>query len=109
MADTRDRRGGRGNNQPVKPMPDQARAGAAEDAETEQRRARRLARDLGINPAGVQVILRLRRQVIMLQGRVRQMESELRVERRRTQARLAPYRREYREATWEELRVTSDE
>jgi hypothetical protein len=102
MADTSDRSGGRGNNQPVEPVLDEALAVAGEEAEAEQRRARRLASDLGVNPAGVQVILRLRRQVVMLQGQVRQMESALRVERRRTDARLTSYRREYHEASWED-------
>jgi hypothetical protein len=90
----------------VEPVLDEARsreaeqAQAAEEAEAEQRRARRLAGDLGINPAGIQVILRMRRQVVMLQGRVRQLESALGVERRRSEARLAPYRREFHEANW---------
>jgi hypothetical protein len=70
-----------------------------ESAEAEQRRARRLTVELGINAAGVQVVLHLRRQVVALQTRVRQLEGELRVERTRTAAHFAQYRREYDEAS----------
>jgi DNA-binding transcriptional MerR regulator len=66
--------------------------------EAEQRRARRLARDLGINPAGVQVVLHLRRQLVALQARVQQLESELKTEQARSQARFARYRQEFHEA-----------
>ena len=38
---------------------------------------RRLREVLGINAAGVEVILRLRNQMIALQTRVRQLEAEL--------------------------------
>ncbi|HKP53950.1 MAG TPA: hypothetical protein VJ183_15025 [Chloroflexia bacterium] len=70
--------------------------------EAEQRRARRLAEELGINPPGVQVVLRLRRQVVELQTRVQQLEGELKTERTRTETRFVQYRREYREAIWED-------
>jgi hypothetical protein len=39
--------------------------------DVERRRARRLARELGVNPAGVEVILRLRSRVVALQARVK--------------------------------------
>jgi hypothetical protein len=70
--------------------------------EAEQRRARRLADDLGINSAGVQVVLRLRHVVVTLQARVRQLEGELRIERSRSEDRSARYMREYDEATWDD-------
>jgi hypothetical protein len=70
--------------------------------EAEQRRARRLADDLGVNSAGVQVVLRLRHMVVTLQARVRQLEGELRIERSSSEDRLARYRREYDEASWKE-------
>jgi hypothetical protein len=57
---------------------------------------------LGVNSAGVQVVLRLRHMVITLQARVRQLESELRIERSRSDNHFAGYRREYDEATWED-------
>jgi DNA-binding transcriptional MerR regulator len=66
--------------------------------EAEQRRARRLARDLGINPAGVQVVLHLRRQLVALQARVQQLESDLKTEQARSHARFARYRQEFHEA-----------
>jgi hypothetical protein len=69
--------------------------------EAEQRRSRRLVKELGINSAGVQVILRLRRQVVELQGRVHQLEGDLKTEQARSEARFAGYRREYNEAIWE--------
>jgi hypothetical protein len=69
-----------------------------EGAETEARRAKRLARDLGINPAGVEVVLRLRRRIVELEDRVYYLEGELKAEQGRTEARLGRYRHEYYEA-----------
>jgi hypothetical protein len=43
----------------------------------EHRYRRRLKETLGINPAGIEVILRLRRQVVELQARTHQLEAEL--------------------------------
>ena len=77
--------------------------GASDSDEAQQRRARRLAEDLGINPAGVSVIIRLRRQVVLLQARVQQLESELRTEQARSEGHFARYRHEYHEAIWEDV------
>jgi hypothetical protein len=83
--------------------PTKDRPGEAREVEgIEQRRARRLADDLGINAAGIQVVLRLRRQVVTLQGLIRQLEAALRIERARSSTRLERYRREYHEAKWED-------
>ena len=76
--------------------------GLSQEEEAEQRRARRLATDLGINPAGVQVIIRLRRRVVGLTAQVEQLEDALRVERGHTEARLAQYRRKFFEGVWED-------
>jgi hypothetical protein len=91
MADSRDWHNG-----------DRRAPGAGEAEEARQRRARRLAEDLGVNAAGVQVILHLRGQVVALQARLAQLEGELRIERARSARHLARYRREYYEATWED-------
>ncbi|MDB5082886.1 MAG: hypothetical protein JWP00_4810 [Chloroflexi bacterium] len=67
--------------------------------ETEQRRARRLS-DLGINPAGVLVIIKLHRQVMGLTARVAQLENALQVQRSNTEARLLQFRQKYLEGDW---------
>lgn len=73
-----------------------------QEEDAEQRRARRLATDLGINPAGVQVIIRLHLRVVGLTARVQQLEDDLRVEHGYTEARLAQYRLKFFEGVWEE-------
>ena len=88
MADTRN------GNRPA--------AEADKSQEAEQRRARRLAADLGVNPVGVHVILRLRRQVVALQARVQHLEGALRLEQTRSGTRLAQYRHESQEAIWKD-------
>jgi hypothetical protein len=70
-------------------LTEDARSQVEEAAEADQRRARRLKEVLGINPAGIEVILRLRRQVVMLQARTRQLEARLRIEQARSEVRLA--------------------
>jgi hypothetical protein len=47
----------------------------------EHRYRRRLKETLGINPAGIEVILRLRSQVVELQTRVHRLEAELAIRR----------------------------
>ena len=73
------------------------------EEEAEQRRARRLATDLGINPAGVQVVIRLHLRVVGLTARVQQLENDLKVEHGYTEARLAQYRHKIFEGVWEEI------
>ncbi|MBN9389825.1 MAG: hypothetical protein J0I20_17500 [Chloroflexi bacterium] len=70
--------------------------------EADQRRARRLASDLGINTAGVQVIIYLRGQVVNLTARVNQLETDLRIAQLNTGTRLARFRQEYSEGIWED-------
>jgi hypothetical protein len=69
----------------------------------ETRSQRRLQDDLGVDEAAAEAILRLRSQVIELQSRVRQLESELNAQVANQGLRLARYREVYHEATWIEL------
>ena len=71
----------------------------------EARSQHRLKKDLGVDQAAVETILRLRRQVIELQSHVRQLEAELTAQYESQQLRLARYRKVYYEATWIELDV----
>ncbi len=69
----------------------------------ESRSQRRLQKDLGVDEAATETILRLRRQVVELQSHIRQLESELTAQYDSQQLRLAHYREVYFEATWIEL------
>ena len=69
----------------------------------ELRSQRRLQNDLGIDEAAAEMILHLRRQVVELQSRLRQLETELIAEQTSQQVRLTRYREVYFEATWMEL------
>lgn len=68
-----------------------------------QRSARRLRAELGINAAGVEVILRMRQQMLALQAQMAQLEAELDRRARRRNARLAAWRSAELEAWWEDL------
>jgi hypothetical protein len=69
----------------------------------ESRSQRRLQDDLGIDEAAAETILRLRSQVIELQSRVRQLETELLTQYASQHMRLASYRQVYYDAAWIEL------
>jgi hypothetical protein len=71
----------------------------------ELRSQRRLQKDLGIDEAAAEAILRLRRQVVELQSHIRQLETELTAHYDSQQLRLARYRETYYEATWIELEI----
>ena len=71
----------------------------------ELRSQRRLQKDLGIDEAAAETILRLRSQVIELQSRIRQLEAELPAHHVSQELRLARYRETYYEATWIELEI----
>ena len=71
----------------------------------ELRIQRRLQNDLGVNEPAAETILSLRRQVIELQSRIRQVESELNAQQAGQQLRLTRYREVYYEATWIELEI----
>jgi hypothetical protein len=69
----------------------------------ESRSQRRLKDDLGVDEAAAEAILHLRRQVIELQSRIRELEAELTAYHTSQTIRLARYREVYYEATWIEL------
>ena len=71
----------------------------------ESRSQRRLQNDLGIDEAAAEMILHLRRQVVELQSRLRQLETELIAQQTSQQVRLTRYREVYYEATWMELEI----
>jgi hypothetical protein len=64
---------------------------------------RRLREVLGINAAGVEVMQRLRNQVIALQARVRQLEAELAMRQAGQNRRLMQRREACFEASWQEV------
>jgi len=69
----------------------------------EARCRRRLQKDLGVDQAATETILRLRNQVVELQSHIRQLEAELTAHYDSQQLRLARYHEVYYEATWIEL------
>jgi hypothetical protein len=69
----------------------------------EQVYRRRLQDVLGINAAGVEVLLRLRNQVIALQTRVHQLELELAGREAGQTTRLMQHREACFEASWLEV------
>ena len=71
----------------------------------ESRSQRRLQNDLGIDEAAAEMILQLRSQVVELQSRLRQMETELVAQQTSQQLRLTRYREVYYEAAWVELEI----
>jgi hypothetical protein len=70
---------------------------------------RRIQTDLGLDQAAAETILHLRRQVIGLQARIRQMEAELDAQHENENMRLARYREVYAEAVWVELQIQERE
>jgi NADH dehydrogenase FAD-containing subunit len=56
-----------------------------------------------LNAAGVEVILRMRRQMLALQANMAEMETRLNGNARRRSARLASWRSAELDALWEEL------
>ena len=68
-----------------------------------QRSARRLRAELGINAAGAEVILRMRRQMIALQAQMAELEAQMALNTRRRSARPTAWRAAELEALWEEL------
>jgi hypothetical protein len=86
---------------PDNPSPDRYWYRPSEGFET--RSQRRLQDDLGVDQAAVETILHLRSQVIALQSRIRELETELTAQDASQHMRLARYREVYYEATWIEL------
>lgn len=71
----------------------------------ELRCQRRLQKDLGIDEAAAEAILRLRSQIIELQAHIRLLESKLTARDASQQLRLTRYRKVYYEATWIDLEI----
>ena len=71
--------------------------------ESERSERRRMREILGINTAGIEVILRLRNQVIALQARMRQLEAELAMWEAGQNTRLMRHRETCFEALWQEM------
>ncbi len=86
---------------PNNPSPKRVWYGLYEGNET--RSQRRLQEDLGFDHDAAEVILHLRRQVIALQSRLHQVETELTAQAASQQMRLARYRKICDEAIWIEL------
>ena len=76
---------------------------ASNPTESERSDRRRMREVLGINAAGVEVILRLRHQMIALQARVRQLEAELGMWEAGQNTRLMRHRETCFEASWQEM------
>ncbi len=75
----------------------------SEEEELEQRRARRLQRDLGLSPEGAEVAMRLRQQILGLQSQVHELEIALQVYVTRREGRLAEHRTEFVEGVWRDV------
>ena len=85
-----------------KELPERERPRSVVDL-AERHYRRRLKETLGINPAGIEVILRLRSQVVELQAQVHQLEAELAIRRARQNTHLVQYREACYEASWYEV------
>jgi hypothetical protein len=76
---------------------------AGHTSESERADRRRMREVLGINGAGIEVILRLRSQVVTLQTRLRQLETELAMWEAGRNTRLTRHRETCFEALWQEM------
>ena len=68
-----------------------------------QRCARRLRDELGVNAAGVEVIVHMRQQMLDMLSQLAELEAHLSQQRLRRGSRLERYREAYFEALFEEL------
>ena len=73
-----------------------------EDAAYE-RYCQRLKDDFGLDDDAVEIIVNLRNQVIILQTRMRTLESTLEIHEVRHSTRLMQYREVFEEADWEDV------
>ena len=67
------------------------------------RYCQRLKDDLGVDDDAVEVIVNLRNQVMILQTRLRTLESTLEIHQVRHTTRLTTYRIAFEEADWEDM------
>jgi hypothetical protein len=63
----------------------------------------RLKEDLGVEDGAVEIIVNLRNQVMILQTRLRTLESTLEIHQVRHSTRLTRYREVFQEADWEDM------
>lgn len=63
----------------------------------------RLKEDLGVEDEAVEIIVNLRNQVMILQTRLRTLESTLEIHQVRHSTRLTGYREVFQEADWEDM------
>ena len=63
----------------------------------------RLKDDLGLDDEAVEIIVSLRNQVMILQTRLRTLESTLEIHQMRHTTRLTSYREVFQEADWEDM------
>ena len=70
--------------------------------ELDQRRRQRLNEELEMDDESIEVIMNLRRQVISLQERLRELESMLETYQAGYNSRLIKYREVFYEADWED-------
>ena len=86
---------------PKNPSPNRYWYGPLEGYES--RSQRRLQDDLGIDQAAAETILHLRNQVIALQSRISELETELAAQVASQHMRLSRFRENHYEATWIEV------
>ena len=67
------------------------------------RYCQRLKEDLGMDDEAVEIIVNLRNQVMILQTRLRTLESTLEIHQVRHTTRLTRYREVFQEADWEDM------
>lgn len=67
------------------------------------RYCQRLKEDLGLDDETVEIIVNLRNQVMILQTRLRTLESTLEIHQVRRSTRLTRYREVFQEADWEDM------
>ena len=63
----------------------------------------RLKEDLGVEDEAVEIIVNLRNQVMILQTRLRTLESTLEIHQVRHTTRLTGYREVFQAADWEDM------
>ena len=94
------------------PPEHQVRRSAGRPSNSERASRQRLREVLGVNAAGVEVILHLRHQVIALQTRVHQLEAQLEAQLAVREAgqntRLTRHREQCLEASWQEVIATEE-
>jgi hypothetical protein len=69
----------------------------------ELRGRQRLKRDLGLSDEAIEVIMNLRHQLLSVQARLREVETELEIQRTGQSARLARYRQVSYDVVWQDM------